>query len=215
MRTRRAPSPRARKAPAGIPALLPQVRAGRVTPNAFFTATADDFLRMGARLMRSYDLPPCVELEDVAQELRLQLLAALPKWDCTAGKDLAEFAIFVAHSKTRKMLDRMREASRSTKESRTPLLLIDAVEREEKEALFAGGRDEELTPEEVTAGQERIDLARKIALAVGMSVEDLSGVLGREDVRERVREAVLDDVFAGKWQGSRAEAGAKISEEWS
>lgn len=94
------------------------------------------------------------------------------------------------------------------------MLLIDAVEREEKEALLAGERGDDPTPEELTAAQERVELARKIAVAVGMTVEDLSGALGEEDVRERVREAVLDDVFAGEWQGSRAEAGAKISEEW-
>lgn len=215
MRTRRAPSPRGRrKAPAGIPALLPKLRAGRVTADAFFRATADDFLRMGAKLMKSYDLPACVELEDVAQELRIQLLAAVPRWDCTAGKGLAEFVIFVAHSKTRKWLDRAREASRSTKESRAPLLLIDAVEREEREALLSGDRGEEPSPDQIAVAQERVDLARKIAVAVGMTVEELSGALGREDVRERVRCAVLDDVFAGEWEGSRARAGADFVEEW-
>lgn len=212
MRVRRTVTPRARKAPAGLPALLPALRSGRADREDVFRSTADDFLRMGAKLMSSYDLPPCVELEDVAQELRLRLIEALPKWDATRGKSLAEFVLFVAHSKTRKMLDAGREADRSTKESRTPLLLIDAVEAEEREALLAGGCDAEPTPEDVAAGQERIDLARKIAAAVGMTVDELVGVIDRDDVRERVREVVLDEVYAG---GRASRSDAEISEEWT
>lgn len=216
MRVRRAESLRGRrKAPAGIPALLPKMRSGRLAGDDFFRATSADFVRLAAKLMRSYDLPACVELEDAAQELRLRVLEATPNWDPRRGSDLGKYADFVGCSKTRKMLDRVRGARRSTKESRYPLLLLDAVEAEEREALMAIGRERDPTPEEVAAGQERIDLARKIAAAVGMTVDELLGAIGDEGVRERVRDAVLDDVFAGEWEGSRAEAGADLAEEWS
>jgi hypothetical protein len=169
---------------------------------------------MAAALLRGWDVPPSAGIDDVAQELRRHLIDAIGDWDPARGRSLAEFAVYRASTRAAKWLGRQRGARAGGEASRYPLLLIDAVEREEREALLRGDA-EEPSPEQIAAAQERVELARKLAAAMGMAVEDLCRLVERDPAaRGEAVEALLD--LTGGWDEEAPDAGAgKMLEEWS
>jgi len=170
---------------------------------------------MASALLRGWDVPPSAGVDDVAQELRQHLLAAIGDWNPARGRSLSEFAIYRANTRAAKWLGRQRKARSSDEASRYPLLLIDAVEREEREALLARIGEGEATPEEIATAQERAELARKLALAIGMTIEDLGRCVERDPaMRGEAVEALLD--ITGGWDAAAGDAGVgKMSEAWS
>lgn len=189
MRTRRETPRRARKAPAGLPGLLPRFRRGELSVDAFFAAANLDFERLAANLIRGWDIPYAVASEDVAQELRTLALKSIGEWD-PARCDLATFVIFKASDRAKRWVHAQRGAPKEhqgKQASRHPLLLLDACAREgERETMLARYGDRGPTPEELCVEQERANAARLLAVAMGMTVEDLGRAVERDpEVRAR------------------------------
>jgi len=192
--------------------LLPRLRAGQLSERDFLRATSCDFLRMAEALMRGWDLPASVDADDVAQELRLHVLAAIAKWDPARGADLAQFCVFRASEKAAKWLHQQRgapKANRGRAQSRYPLLLLDAVDREEREVMLDRLGHTDADQEQLYEQQERERAARHLAQAIGMTVEELSGdvegVAGVEKVEVRALAcqvaATLDEAWWAKIGG--------------
>lgn len=189
MRTRREKPRKARKAPSGLPGLLPRFRRGELSVEAFFAAAGLDFERLAANLIRGWDIPYAVASEDVAQELRTLTLKTIGEWD-PARCDLARFVIFKASDRAKRWVHAQRGAEhqqQGKQPSRHPLLLLDACDREgERESMLARYGDAGPTPEELCLEQERARKARLLAVAMGMTVEDLGAAVERDpDLRAR------------------------------
>ena len=117
--------------------LMPKMRSGEISVERFFAETESDFARLAEALMRRFDLPASVGVEDVAQELRILTMKKIAAWKPEGGVNLSKFVFFAANEKTRTWLNRQREAPRVRgAASRYPLLLLDAVEREERESML-------------------------------------------------------------------------------
>lgn len=206
MRTRRPPcARRARKPAAAVPALLARLRSGQLTERDFLRATSSDFGRMAQALMRGWDLPASVDVDDVAQELRIHVLATIQQWDPARG-DLAPFCVFRASEKTSKWMHQQREApkkDRGKAQSRYPLLLLDAVDRDEREVMLDALGHTEADQEQLYEAQERARAAHVLARALDMTVEELAAGVGRRAVRERARAVAsrLGPAFGAKIGG--------------
>lgn len=157
--------------------------------DAFFAAAGIDFERLAANLIRGWDIPYAVSSEDVAQELRTLTLGAIEQWD-PARCDLARFVIYKASDRAKRWVHAQRGAPKERQgrqPSRHPLLLLDACEREEqREAMMARCGERSPTPEDLCVEQERARAARLLAVAIGMSVDDLARAVESDpDLRAR------------------------------
>lgn len=163
----------------GIRGLLPKYRSGEITAARFFEGTRRDFDRLASNLMVGWDLPAAVSVEDVAQELRLNVLRAIDRWD-PARCDLAQYAVFKACGEVKGWLNKQRSAARAKGgqgQSRYPLLLIDGAEREERAALLDRIGATEATQEDELDREERASIARRVAEQLGCSVDGLHALL--------------------------------------
>lgn len=179
MRTPRERPRRLKKELPGIRGLLPKYRSGEIDAARFFEGTRRDFDRLAASLMVGWDLPSAVSVEDVAQELRLNVLRAIDRWD-PSRCDLAKYAVFKACGEVKGWLNKQRGAARvkgGQGQSRYPLLLIDGAEQEERADLLDRIGSTDATQEDELDREERAAIARSIAAQLGCSVEGLHALL--------------------------------------
>lgn len=201
---REAPKSRARKARPPVHDLLPRYRRGEITSAEFLTRTQGDFQHLAEALIRGWDLPAAVDADDVAQELRRYAIEKVEDWDPARG-DLAKFCIFSASEKAKKWLHQQRRAPKEKRgehrgglPSRYPLLLLDAVDREERESLLDRLGHTDPDQEEAIDAQRRAHLARVLADALGESVEGLSRHVEQDpELRARARALAAEMMSKG------------------
>lgn len=190
--------------------LMPKMRSGEISVERFFAETESDFVRLADALMRRFDLPASVGAEDVAQELRILTMKKIAAWKPEGGVNLSKFVFFAANEKTRTWLNRQREAPRVRgAASRYPLLLLDAVEREERESMLDKVKGSLESPEDEAiahldgdapiGAERRFALARHLASALGESCEDLAKHVEKDPaLRTRARTLALTMSGAGR-----------------
>lgn len=92
---------------------LHEVRAGRVSFDAFVRSTIDRWRRIAAKLLREWrDTPGWLPHEDVVQDLLLAAWRCIPKWDESKGRTLEDYVIWNAKDKARKNIHRARFGKR-------------------------------------------------------------------------------------------------------
>ena len=190
--------------------LMPKMRSGEISVERFFAETESDFVRLADALMRRFDLPASVGVEDVAQELRILTMKKIAAWKPEGGVNLSNFVFFAANEKTQTWLNRQREAPRVRgAASRYPLLLLDAVEREERESMLDKVKGSLESPEDEAiahldgdapiGAERRFALARHLASALGESCEDLAKHVEKDPaLRTRARTLALTMSGAGR-----------------
>lgn len=91
-----------------LAARIAQVHAGEITDAEFFRTTDREWRSLAGYLLRRWPAPPGVEVEDVAQELRMQAILALRRYD--PAREVkggpGRFVQWNAVMQTRKGLDR-------------------------------------------------------------------------------------------------------------
>lgn len=87
---------------------LEQLRSGAWSFAQFRAATRREWELMAASLMRRWECPPAVDLEDVVQELLLNAWRFLPKFEPDRGKTLHQYIVFNAMDKAKKWMHKQR-----------------------------------------------------------------------------------------------------------
>lgn len=88
-------------------------REGQISFDDFVRSTRADWQRIAAYLLRRWDAPCAVAVDDMVQELLLGCWTAVDRWEPTGGNSLKKFVVYQAVDKAAKWLHKQRRALRN------------------------------------------------------------------------------------------------------
>lgn len=164
----------------GIVKHAARLRLGEITTDQFLRETARDWHNLARTLHNAYrnKLPDSLGVEDLAQEMQMEALRVMPRWNPSA-RCLGDFLVFNGCSKARKTLNKERQAEgRSGKNpSRHPIPASRLVRRSDEgkatnDPLDRGAVDAD--QEERLAGRELYrELTRELGRAAPRAIRIL------------------------------------------
>ena len=111
---------------------LEQLHGGELRFDQFLDATRVDWRLLSGYLVRRWSVPPCVDIEDVEQELLLACWEHVPRYDPTKGRDIKSYVVFNSCDRAKRWLHGQRAAlrRRDGAPSRHPLAFSGITEDE-------------------------------------------------------------------------------------
>lgn len=105
------------------------LRSGELDFSGFARATRLEWYRLAAYLMRRWQAPAAVDLDDLVQELLTAAWTFAPKWKANRGIDIQRYVTWNATDKAKKWLHRQREAHKREDKARSrhPLCMSGLV----------------------------------------------------------------------------------------
>ena len=90
------------------------LRERKITPTVFFRQTRDEWVAIARSIVRRYDIPPYVDVEDVVQQLFLVFVEKklVDAWDPERGVPIARFVAWTAKAGAKDWVHRTRRAHR-------------------------------------------------------------------------------------------------------
>lgn len=83
----------------------------------FYTSTHEEWIRIAKYLLRRWECPPSVDLEDIVQEMSLAVITVLPNFNPDKGITLERFIVWNACDRAKKWMHGQRAALRRSDKS--------------------------------------------------------------------------------------------------